>query len=54
MPLPHSKNISNNFSKNNPVEEVLFHADTQTDKRTDRHNDCNSTFSQFFVWFNET
>jgi hypothetical protein len=30
-----------------PVEAELFHADRQTDGRTDRHGKANSRFSQF-------
>jgi len=33
------------------VAAEFFHADTQTDGRTDRHKDANSPFSQFFVRF---
>ena len=30
-----------------PVETELFHADEQTDRQTDRHDEANSHFSQF-------
>jgi len=30
-----------------PVEVELFHADGQADRRTDRHDEANSHFSQF-------
>jgi hypothetical protein len=38
-------------SQNHPMAEDLFHADTQKDKRTDKHNDVNSPLSQFIVGF---
>jgi len=31
------------------VADDLFHDETKTDGRTDRHNDASSPFSQFFV-----
>jgi len=30
-----------------PVEAELFHADRQTDRRANRHDEGNSCFSQF-------
>jgi hypothetical protein len=39
------------FIKPHPLSEVLFHDDTRTDGRTDRHKDVNSPFSKFLVWF---
>jgi len=41
------KIIQTRFIKIHPVAEHLFHAETQTDGRTDRKNDANSPFSQF-------
>jgi len=34
------------------VAEELFHADTQTEGRTDRHKDANNPFSRFLSDFN--
>jgi len=31
-----------------PVGAELFHADGQTDRQTDRHDEVKSRFSQFF------
>jgi hypothetical protein len=36
-----------NFMKIRPVGAELFHANGQTDGRTDRHDEANSRFSQF-------
>jgi len=33
--------------KNRPLGTELFHAETQTDRRTYRHDEANSRFSQF-------
>jgi hypothetical protein len=33
--------------KNNPVRDEFFHADTETDRRTSRHEKANSRFPQF-------
>jgi hypothetical protein len=35
----------------NPWAEDLFHADTQKDEGTDKHNDANNLFSQAFARF---
>jgi hypothetical protein len=43
------KYIKKFFIKNHPVVELLFHTDTQKEEWTDRRNDANSPFSQFFV-----
>ena len=36
-----------NFTKIHPVGTELFHAEEQKDRRTDRHDEANSRFSQF-------
>jgi hypothetical protein len=42
------KNETSNLSKIRPVGAELFHADgRRTDRRTDRHDEANSRFSQF-------
>ena len=42
------KNTQVSNSKNiRPVGAELFHADTRTDRQTDRHDDANSRVSQF-------
>ena len=38
-----------NFAKNGPVGGEWFHVDTQTDRRTSRHDRANSRFSQFLL-----
>ena len=40
----YSKTNSKEFNKTSPLEEELFHADTQTDEKTDKHNDASSLF----------
>jgi len=45
------KLIQANFIKTHPVAAELFHADTQTDGRRDKHDDVNSPFSQLFITF---
>ena len=52
MKLVHSGQIFDkthipNFIKTVPVETELFHADRQTDRRMDRHDEAYSRFSQF-------
>jgi hypothetical protein len=42
---------STSFIKTHSLAEELFRADTQTDERTDKHNDANNLFSQAFVIF---
>ena len=43
-----SKNAQiSNFLKIRPVGAELFHADGQTDGKTDRHDEINSRFLQF-------
>jgi len=37
--------------KMHSLAEELFHADTQTDERTDEHNDVNNLFSQAIFRF---
>ena len=36
-----------NFMKIRPVGAELFHADRQTDRQTERHDETNSRFPQF-------
>jgi len=36
-----------NFTKIHPVGAEFFHAKEQKDRRTDRHDEANSRFSQF-------
>jgi len=42
---------STSFIKTHSLAEELFHIDTQTDERTDEHNEANNLFSQAFVRF---
>jgi len=43
-----SKTLQIIYIKTTPLREYLFHANIQTDGRTDRQNDENIPFSQFF------
>jgi len=43
-----TKSSNSNVTKTSPVGAELFHAEGQTDGRTDRHYEGNSHFSQFF------
>jgi hypothetical protein len=48
MKIEFSKNAEiSHFMKICPVEAELFHADGQTDRRTDRLYEANSRYSQF-------
>jgi len=46
--LKTNSNISHEISFS---AKKLFHADTRTDGRTDKHNVANSPFPKFLVWF---
>jgi len=42
------KSQISNLTKIRKVRAELFHADGQTDRQTDRHDEANCRFSQFF------
>jgi len=45
--MPQLKTQISNFTKIRPVGAELFHAEGLSDRRTERHDEANSRFSQF-------